>query len=62
MVNENHKLLFKVGQEIPIKTPFKGDNVNASIKCQISKNVGLYFSKKIQKISPFVLVFLGFNK
>ena len=40
-----------------LETPFKGDNVNSPIKRQISKK-NLYFSKKNQKISLFVLLFL----
>ena len=45
-----------------LETPFKGDNINSTIKTSNFKTFGLYFSKKIHKISPFVLFFLGFSE
>ena len=36
-----------------LETPLKGDNVNSSIKTSNFETFGLYFSKKIHKISPF---------
>ena len=45
-----------------LETPFKGDNVNSSIKTSNFETFGPYFSKKIDKISPFLLFFLGFSE
>ena len=45
-----------------LETPFKGDNVNSSIKTSHFETFGLYLSKKIHIISPFVLFFLGFSE
>ena len=45
-----------------LETPFEGDNVDSSIKTSTFETLGLYFSKKIHKISPFVLFFLGFSE
>ena len=45
-----------------LETLFKGDNVNSSIKTSNYETFGLYFLKKIHKISPFVLFFLGFSE
>ena len=45
-----------------LETPYKGDNVNSSIKTSNFESFCLYFSKKIHKISPFVLIFLGFSE
>ena len=44
-----------------LETPFKSDNVNSSIKTSNFETFGLYFFKKIHKISEFVLFFLGFS-
>ena len=40
-----------------IETPFKGDNVKASINTLICENTVLYFSEKIQKIAAFPVFF-----
>ena len=39
----------------------KCDNVTASIKRQIVKNLVLHFSREIQQMSVFVLLFHGFS-
>ena len=40
-----------------LETPFKGDNVKALIKTSNCENLVLYFSKKVQKIAAFAMLF-----
>ena len=40
-----------------LETPFKGDNVKALIKTSNCESLVLYFSKKVQKIAAFALLF-----
>ena len=47
----------KTGQE----TPFKGDNVKASVKTSNCENLFLYFSEKVQKIAAYTMFFLVFS-
>ena len=42
-----------MGQEIPIRSTVKVDDVNSLIKTSNFETFGLYFSKTIHKISPF---------
>ena len=41
-----------------LETPFKGDNVKALIKTSNCENLVLYFSKTVQKIAAFDVLFL----
>ena len=45
-------------QENRLETPFKGDNVKALIKTSNYENLVLYFSKTVQKIAAFAMLFL----
>ena len=45
-----------------LETPFKGNNVKSLIKTSNFETFGLYFSKKIHEILPFVLFFLVFSE
>ena len=40
-----------------LETPFKGDNVKASVKTSNCENLVLYFSEKVQKIAAFAMHF-----
>ena len=40
-----------------LETPFKGDNVKALVKTSNYENLVLYFSKKIQKVAAFAMLF-----
>ena len=40
-----------------IETPFKGDNAMALIKTSNCEKLVLYFSKKVQKIAAFAMLF-----
>ena len=40
-----------------LETPFKGDDVKASIKTSNCENLVLYFSEKVKKIAVFALLF-----
>ena len=45
-----------------LEKPFKGDNVNASIKTSTCEKLVLYFSEKSQKIAAFLIFFFfGFQ-
>ena len=44
-----------------LKTPLKGDNVNALIKTSNCENLVLYFSSTVQKIAAFAMLFFGFS-
>ena len=44
-----------------LETPFKCDNVKALIKTSNCVNLVLYFSKKVQKITAFDMLFLVFS-
>ena len=48
-------ILVRVVEEILIRTHFKGDNVKAFVKTSNCENLVLFFSKKIQQITPFFL-------
>ena len=50
-------LLVNVVHENPTRTPFKGDNVKALVKTSNCENMVLYFSKKVQKIAAFAMLF-----
>ena len=49
--------LFMWFKKIRLETPFKGDNVKASVKTSKCENLVLYFSEKIQKIAEFPMLF-----
>ena len=40
-----------------LETPFKGDNVKALVKTSNCENSVFYFSKKVQKIAAFAMLF-----
>ena len=40
-----------------LETPFKGDDVKASVKTSNCENLVLYFSEEIQKIAEFAMLF-----
>ena len=40
-----------------LETPFKGDNVKASIKTSNCENTVLYFAEEVQKIAAFAMLF-----
>ena len=40
-----------------LETPFKGDNVKASVKASNCENLVLYFSEDFQKIVEFAVLF-----
>ena len=44
-------------KKIRLATPFKGDNVKASVKTSKSENLVLYFSEKVRKIAAFAMLF-----
>ena len=54
----NTVLLVNVVQENRPETPFKADNVKSLIKSSNCEKLVLYFSKKIQKIAEFAMLFL----
>ena len=68
--NIGHNMLVDIWQQhclmwvrkYRLETPYKGDNVKSPIKAANFVTFGLNFSKKIHKISPFVLFFLGFSE
>ena len=44
-------------QKTRLETPFKGDNVKTLLKTLNNVNLVLYFSKKVQKIAAFAMLF-----
>ena len=44
-----------------LETPFKCDNVKASVKTSNCENLVLYFSEKDQKIAALAMLFLVFS-
>ena len=49
--------LLKWFKKTRLETPFKGDNVKASVKTSNCEKMVLYFSEKIQKIPAFAMLF-----